>query len=779
MSQAITPKVIERHSVIGTRVAKLDAPDKVTGRTRFVNDMVLPRMLYAKILRTDRVHARIKRIDTARAQALPGVVAVITAADMPKLGIGVLKDNPPLKSDKVRTIRDELAAVAAESEAICDAALRVIDVEYEDLPAVFECADALAPGAPVIHDKRPDNVAMVHEFAHGDVEAAALASDFVVEGEYNVHYVTHCNMGVSCALADIDVDGRVTLYSQTQYPFIMKMDIAPALDVHPGDIRIIQPPVGGAFGSKLDVYPYEPICVALARKTRRPVKLIFSRKEEFIASPTRQPVEFKIRAGMTKDGILTFRDIDTLLNNGGYTSWGATTPFVTMRTCSSHYRVPHVRYRARAVYTNNPYAGSFRGYGNVQATWAIETHMDKMAEVAGLDPVAFRLKNANEAGDVTPQGARLDNIDLKGCLSIAAEKSNFLSKWARYRDGWNSSARMKRGIGIAASLHNAGGAKIHKSDGCGTILKVDDYARVTVITGASDIGQGIDTVIAQFVAEELGVPMRDVTVVANDTATGPWDVGVHASRTTYIAGNSARRAARKARAMILDQAAKQANVAADRLDLRAGHVVQADNGVVVIPLDRLLRQMHFAGEDAKLVMVADYYEPPSEPEDKNHVGDMSACYSHAVHVAEIVVDTSTGEIQVETVWSVQDVGRVVNPVGLEGQIEGGIAMGLGYALSEELKIENGIVRNPSFRDYHVFTAPQMPRFDLTFIETADAEGPAGAKGIAELPTIVIAPAIGNALYNAIGLRFDHPPLTPEKVARALWDRAQGMKRAAE
>ena len=762
-------KVIEKSTTIGRRVPKLDAPDKATGRTRYVNDMVLPRMLVAKILRTDRVHARIKRIDTAKAKALPGVHAVVTAADVPQFGIGVLKDNPPLKSDKVRCIRDELAAVAADTEAICDAALRLIEVDYEDLPTVFDCAEALKPGAPVIHDKRPDNVAMLHEFKHGDVDAAAAKSDIVVEGEYNVHYVTHCNMGVSCALADIDPDGKVTLYSQTQYPFIMKMDIAPSIGIHPGDLRVIQPPVGGAFGSKLDVYPYEPICVFLARKTRRPVKLIFSREEEFVASPTRQPVEFKIRAGMTKDGVLTFRDIDTLLNNGGYTSWGATTPFVTMRTCSSHYRVPHVRYRARAIYTNNPYAGSFRGYGNVQATWAIETHMDKMAEAAGLDPIAFRLKNANEPGDVTPQGARLDNIDLKGCLRIGAEKSDFLKKWARYKAARDDGERFKRGIGIAASLHNAGGAKIHKSDGCGTILKLDDYARVTVITGASEIGQGIDTVIAQFVSEELGVPLRDVTLVANDTATGPWDVGVHASRTTYIAGNSAKRAARKARDMILNEAAKQANVPPDRLDLRGGHIVQADNGVVLMPLDKMLRQMHFAGEDAKLVMVTDYYEPPSEPEDANHVGDMSACYSHAAHVAEIVVDSWTGEIKVETVWSVQDVGKIVNLTGLEGQIEGGIAMGLGYALSEELKIERGIVKNPMFRDYHVFTAPQMPRFDLTFLETDDREGPAGAKGIAELPTIVVAPAIGNAFYNATGVRIDHPPLSPEKVARALFD----------
>jgi xanthine dehydrogenase molybdenum-binding subunit len=772
-------KVIEKDILVGKRVPKMDAPDKATGRTRYVNDMVLPRMLVAKILRTDRVHAKILKIDTSKAKALPGVHAVITADDTPQFGIGVLKDNPPLKKDKVRCIRDEIAAVAAETEDICDEALSLIEVEYEDLPAVFDCTEALAENAPVIHDERPDNVAMNYEFSSGDIAKAEAESDHIVEGEYNVHYVTHCNMGVSCAVADVDLDGKVTLYSQTQYPFIMRMDIAPSLGIHPGDIRIIQPPVGGAFGSKLDVYPYEPICVFLAKKTRRPVKLIFSRSEEFIASPTRQPVEFKIRAGMKADGTLTFRDIDTLLNNGGYTSWGATTPYVTMRTCTSHYRVPNVTYRARAIYTNNPFAGSFRGYGNVQATWAIETHMDTMAEVAGLDPIAFRLKNANEPGDVTPQGSKLNNIDLKGCIQTAADKSDFVKKWAEYRQGWDKPDRYKRGIGIAASLHNAGGAKIHKSDGCGTILKLDDYARVTVITGASDIGQGIDTVIAQLVAEELGIPIRNVTLVMNDSATGPWDVGVHASRTTYIAGKSAQRAAIKAKEQILRGAARQANVPWDQLDLRGGHVVQADNGEAIIPIDRLLRQMHFADQDAELVMVTDYYEPPSEPEDENHVGDMSASYSHAAMVAEVTVDTFTGEVKVDQIWWVQDVGKVINLTALEGQIEGGIAMGLGYGLSESLKIEQGIVKNPFFRDYHVFTAPEMPPIDMSFLETMDEEGPAGAKGIAELPTIVPAPAIGNAVYNATGMRIHHPPLSPETVARALWEREQSRRMAAE
>ncbi len=760
---------IERKTVIGGRFPKPDAPDKAIGRTRYVNDLELPRMLYGRILHADRPHARIRRIDVEKARALPGVHVVLTGDDVPDLTFGINRDNTPLKKGKVRCIRDEVAAVAAETEEICGQALGLIEVEYDDLPGVFDPIDAMKDGAPLVHDDRPGNLSLAYKFDHGDVTAAEAASDVVMDHVFNVHYVTHCCMGTSAVLADFDADGKLTIYSQTQYPYNFKMDIAPALGIHPGDVRVIQPPVGGAFGSKLDVYPYEPVCVLLAKAARRPVKLVFSREEEFINAPTRQPARIHLRMGAKKDGTITFRDVDCVLNNGAYTSWGPTTPYVMMRTFTSLFRVPAVRFRSQAAYTNNPYAGSFRGYGNVQATYAAAIQADLMAEALGMDVLAFSLKNAQESGEVSPQGSRLEDCAFKECLSVAAEKSDFLAKQARYAAERDTPGRIKRGIGLASSIHNAGGAKIHKSDGCGTILKLDDFARATVITGASEIGQGIDAVICQVMSEELGISMSDITIVNNDSAIAPWDVGVHASRTTFIAGNSARRAALKAREQILKAASGQANVPPEALDLRQGWVVQDDNGETVVKLDKLLRQMHFK-EDPELVMTTDYYEPPSEPEDENHVGDMSAAYSHAVHVAEIEVDTETGEVRVVTVTSAQDVGRVVNEMGLEAQLEGGIVMGLGYALSENLQIENGIVRNPNFRDYKVPTAPEIPEIDLHFVETDSKTGPLGAKGIAELPTIVIAPAVANAVHNATGIRFFDPPLTPEKVARAIWQR---------
>ncbi|GMR14648.1 MAG: xanthine dehydrogenase family protein molybdopterin-binding subunit [Gammaproteobacteria bacterium] len=758
--------VIEKKTVIGKRIPKPDAPDKATGRTIYINDMVLPRMLFGKILHTDRVHAKIISIDTSAAKALPGVHTVLTGDDIPVLRFGTTRDNVPLKAGKVRCIRDEVAAVAAESEAIAAEALGLIKVEYEDLPPVFSPTEALREGAPVVQEDHPDNRSLAYEFSHGDIAAAEAESDVVLEHQFDLPYVTHCCMGPGCVIADFDTAGKLTIYSQTQYPYNYKMDLAPALGIHPGDIRVIQPPVGGAFGSKLDVYPFEPICALLARAAGRPVKLTFSREEEFINSPTRQPVEFKIRSGVKKDGTLTFRSVDCLLNNGAYTSWGPTTPVIQMRTFTGHFRVPVVEYKSQSVYTNSVYAGSFRGYGNVQATYVTASVMDMLAEEVGMDPIAFRLKNAQHSGEITPQGSILDDCRLGECIEIAAEKTDFLRKHEANIGNRDQSARFKYGIGIATSIHNAGGAKIHKSDGCGTILKLDDYARATLITGASEIGQGIDAVLTQIVMEELGIPMSDITIVNNDTALGPWDVGVHASRTTFIAGNSALRAARAARKQVLDAAAKQSNVTAEEMDLRSGYVVQADNGVAIIKLDKLLRQMHFTDEP-ELVMVTEYYEPPSELEDKNHVGNLSATWAHGAYVAEVRVDTETGEVKVLKMTAVQDVGRVINQLGIEGQMEGGISVSLGYALSEELQIRDGKVLNPSFRDYKVPTAPETPEIELHFVESNCKEGPMGAKGIAELPAIIPAPAIANAVYNAIGIRFFAPPMTPEKVARAL------------
>lgn len=762
---------VEKSSLVGTRVRKPDAPDKSTGKTRYINDMVLPQMLYGKVLHAGRPHAEIISIDTSAAENLPGVYCVLTGKDAEGLKFGFVRDNVALKT-KVCCEHDEIAAVAAESEEIAGKAISLIKVEYKDLPGIFSPEQGQQPDAPQVHENFAENKSLHFEVKVGDLAAAEAESDVIVDNVFKVHHVTHCCMGTSCAIADFDNNGKLTIWTQTQYPYNYKMDLAPALGMHPGDIRVIQPPVGGAFGSKLDVYPYEPIACLLAKRTGRPVKVTYTREEEFQSAPTRQPAIMHMRTGAKKDGTLTFRHAEVLLDNGGYTSWGPTIPMVMMRTTTGHYRVPVAHYEAQAIYTNNPYAGSFRGYGNVQTTFATAQQIDMLADALDMDPIEFRLKNAQKSGEYTVQGSYLRECALDKCITTAADASDFVNKRKQYSDERKKEGRYKKGIGLASSIHNAGGAKIHKSDGCGCILKVDDYARATIITGGSEIGQGIDAVINLIISEELGIPLKDVTIVNNDSDIGPWDVGVHASRTTFIVGENTRRAAVKAKKQILKAAARMLELEEDDLDLREAHIVQVSDNSKVIKLEKFLRQMHFQKEP-ELVLVSDYYEPKSEPEGGgDHICDFSAAYSHAVHVAEVVVDTYTGEVKVEKVTSAQDVGKVINELGLEGQIEGGIAIGLGFALSEEMILEEGILKNPGFRDYKVFTAPEMPELDLHWIESDCEEGPYGAKGVSELPTIVIAPAIANAVYNATGIRFLETPLVPEKIARAIYEQKQ-------
>jgi CO/xanthine dehydrogenase Mo-binding subunit len=458
-------------------------------------------------------------------------------------------------------------------------------------------------------------------------------------------------------------------------------------------------------------------------------------------------------------------------DNGAYTSWGATTPFVMMQTISSLYRVPHCDYRTRAIYSNNPYAGSFRGYGNLQATFAVEAHMDRLAEAIGMDALEFRLKNAQDPGEVTPQGMHFRSCGFKDCLTVAAERSDYQNKRLANEARRNDGNPIKRGVGMASMLHVGGGAKIYPSDGCGTILKIDDFARITLLTGASEIGQGSETVLAQLVCEELGLPLSSVNVINNDTDVTPWDVGVHASRTTFIAGNSAIGAARKAKDKILAAAAQKFGQPAEALDTREQCIVEKATGKKLIELAKFIRSLHFS-DKAELVMTSFYYEPPSKHQDKEFKGDVSAAYAWATQVAEIEVDTRTGVVKLLKITGAHDVGRVINRLGIEGQIEGGIVMGQGYALTENLIVENGVVRNPNLRDYKLVTAPEIPEMDVAFIETMDGEGPKGAKGVGEAPAICVAAAVANAIYNATGVRITALPFTPENVYRALHSNLQ-------
>jgi len=751
--------VTQPFDIIGKTVPKRDGAEKVTGRTRYLHDLVLPRLAHGKILRARYPHARIARIDTSRARALPGVLAVLTGDDVEPQPFGFAKDQVALKRRKVRCIRDEVAAVVAETPEIAEGALALIDVEYEELAAVFDPRAALEPGAPLVHEELGTNAHhLQYQFTRGDVDRAFAEAAAVVEDTYTLNFVTPACLGTMVAIADWDAADTLTMWSTTQVPFLYQRDLAAALGITGDRVRVLQPPIGGNFGRGLDLYPIDVIAALLARRVRRPVKIEFDRVEEFIACPTREPCAIRLRTAADRDGRLLARAAHVMIDNGAYTSWGSTTPSVMLSTVAGLYRVPNVRFDTTIVYTNNPYSGSMRGYGNPESTFAVESQMDELAERLGIDPLELRRRNATKPGDVNPQGFVITSFAMLECLDAAAEEIR--KDPPPLRPGW------KRGVGYAGMFHVGGGARVYRSDGCGAIVKLDDFGRVTLLTGATEIGQGSETVLAMIVAETLGVPIERVDVVNSDTSVRPWDVGTHASRTTFVAGNAARLAAEKVKAQLLEMAAAELEEPAARLDVKGGFVFVKGEPQQRLPYAEVARAGHFRHHGRVLVAEA-FYDPPTAMLDKDFQGNISAAYTCAVQAALLDVDPETGTVEVRRVASAHDVGRALNPGAAEGQVHGGIHMGLGYALTEHLVVAEGQVLTQSFMDYAVLKADAMPEIVVRLIETVDQEGPFGAKGLGESGVIPVAAAVANAIKNAIGIRFTELPITPARVRAAL------------
>ncbi len=742
----------EKYSVVGRSVPKIDGGLKVTGMARYIDDIELPNMLYGKILRSRYPHAKILRINTERAWKVPGVRAVITGLDTPFNKMGILKDQPPLKFDKVRSVRDEVAAVAADTLEAAERAIEEVEVEYQPLDGVFDPEEAMKEGAPLVHEENGSNIVNLN-FTFSTSEASRLEKVFetahaVVEDRYQVHYMNASPMGTMGCIAHYNELGELTVYTNTQAPFLYRHELAKTLGIEPVKIRVIQPEIGGAFGRGMDIYPIDPITAALSIKTRRPVKIVFTREEELQYAPPRQPAIFYMRTAAGKDGRLVAREVRAVLDAGAYVSWGPFDGRVMMVTATGLYEVPEVAFKATVVYTNNPYTGTQRGAGNPQITFAIEQQMDALAEELGIDPVEFRILNANRPDTVTPQGIRITTCEMRECLRRAAQEI-----------GWRGRgmAGPNRGIGFAAFFHVGGGARVYRSDGCGTILTVDDFGLVTVITGSTDLGTGSDTAIAQIVAEELGIPVKNVRVVNDDASIRPWDVGTHASRATFVAGNSALLAARKAKEIILNAAAEVLNTSTSSIVVENGMVYDRENPSKRIEFDKLVRRIHFR-EGGTNIVVSAFYDPPTVMQDESWRGNLSAAYVFGAQAVLVEVDKETGEVKVLKVVSVHDSGRIINPMAAEGQVHGGVHMGIGYALYEELVLEQGRVVNASFADYHVPTALETPVVKAVFVEKPDPAGPFGAKGIGETACIPTAAAIANAVYDATGRRVKKLPI---------------------
>ncbi len=747
-------------SVVGKRIPKLDAAQKAMGRAEYIQDIKMPGMLYGRILYSKYAHANIVKIDTSKAMALSGVHAVLTGEDVPKkMKMGFYKDNPPIKKGKVCSFRDEVAAVAATSPEIAKKALALIEIQYEELEGIFDPEKAMEKDSPLVHEYHKSNVLnLPWKLHYGDVEKARKEAAFVVEDRFTTTWVTHCCMGTSGAVALFDAADNLTIYTNTQIPSLAQKDFLEALKamgLENKRARVIKPIIGGGFGSKLDTYAYEHIAILLAYKCRKPVKILFDRVEEFKATSTRQPAIIDIAQGCDNKGKLLFRDIKMILDNGAYTSWGATTPSVMMMPITSLYRVENVRYDAKCVYTNNTYAQAMRGYGNPQATFAIESSMDMLAEKAGIDRIEIRRINRNQPGDLTPQGFKITSCGISQCID---EVERELIKDHVKEKGV--------GIGVASLIHVGGGARIYKSDGCGAILKMDDYGKVDIFTGGTDMGQGLDNITAQIVAEELGLFVEDINVVHTDTDVCPWDVGAHASRSTFVAGNAALGAARKVKEKLLDFGSKILDAPKESLVLRDRLIFVPDDPGKSMPIDKLLRKAHFS-PGGTMLMADHFYDPVNENMGKDFKGNMSMTYAFGVHGVKVRVDEETGKVTVIEYVAAHDVGRAINPLLLEGQVYGGVVMGLGYALTEEVMLKDGKNMNANFRDYKLFTAKDAVKIKAPIIETDDKDGPFGAKGIGEPGCVPTAPAIANAIYDAVGVRIKDLPITPEKVLAAL------------
>ena len=751
-------------SIVGQRIPKLDAPEKVTGRTLYADDLRLPGLLWGAILRSPLPHARIRGVDTSAAERLPGVKAVIHAGNVEQRPFGFDHDNLPLKSDTVRCVGDEVAAVAAVDEATAREALSLIRVEYEELPAVFDPFDALEGGSPVIHAERGDiagNVAMRWDFDHGDVDEAIRRADVIVEGDYSSPLAAPAPIETHVLIASFDASGHLTVWSPVHMVFMYRKELADTLGLDWRKITIRQPPVGGSFGGKIDIDTHDFICVMLARAARRPVKLAMSREEEFTGTRTRQPIHIHLRTGADADGNLLFREAEIVSDNGAYNAWGSHAMLVAMQTISSMYRVPNVRVRCAVAYTNKAYGGSVRGFGNPQATFAVEQQMDELADALGVDPLDLRLRHAHREGDVTPQGMEITSCGLRECLESVRARSRWDERRGRRRD-------RNRGLGAAAFIHVGGGARIYRSDGCGAMVKLDDSGRVTLITGASELGQGSETALAMIVAEEIGVPLENIAVVNSDTDVKPWDVGVHASRTTFVAGNAARGAASQARDKLLDAASEVLAVPADALVLRDGIITSIDDETVQLDYGRALRRL-LLREGGSVVMTTAFYDPPTQGQDEQYRGNISAAYGFGACVADVEVDPETGMVRVLDLWTANDVGRAINPMSCEGQIEGGTVMGIGLAVSEELPTSDGRMLAPNLHDYGMPTAVDAPRIHVELVETIDPHGPFGAKGVGEAGLIPPPAAIANAVADAVGIRPREYPMRPWKVLRWIQD----------
>ena len=761
-------------SILGGRHRKADGHLKATGAAVYTDDVQPARMLHGRILRSPHAHAEIKRIDASRALALPGVLGIVTGDELPN-HYGVIpwtEDEQALCTDRARFVGDEIAAIAAIDEETADRALALIDVEYAVLPALMTPEAALAADAPSLFPGRKGgNLCKRVELEFGGVDAALEAADVVVEGDYFFEGTAHAPIETHCVVAEYDARGLLTVTTSTQIPHYVHRTLSKVLELPPDRIRVIQPALGGAFGGKSDPFGHEIVAARLAIKTGRPVKILLNREETFYTHRGRHPMSMQMRLGARADGRLTALDSKLLIDGGAYTSFGLVTSYYAGQLLAAPTGFETYRFDARRVFTNKPPCGPKRGHGSVQPRFAFEIQLDKLAERLAIDPIELRRRNDVGPNTQTVNGQRITSNGFLECLRVVEEASGWKQRRGQLGFG--------RGLGVAGSCYISGTAyPVYPNEmpQSGAQVRLDRSGRAHVMCGASDIGQGSDTMLALIVAEELGLRPDDVRVTSSDTDLSPVDLGAYSSRVTFMAGNACREAASALSAVVRACVAEHLQVPPAEVVGAQGrwfHAADPTRGLSAAEAFQLAEAKHgtlgsTGGYRTDKTLGGQY---------RGGTIGASPAYSFTAHIAEVEVDVETGHVRVHKIWAAHDCGFALNPTLVEGQIAGSVYMGWAEAVMEEQSFayggpNPGLLRGPNLLDYRIPTTVEAPEIECFIVQSQDPNGPYGAKEAGEGPLHPVLPAIANAVYDAVGVRLDRLPFHPSRVRAAL--KAKGL-----
>ena len=761
---------------VGKSALRVDGVRKVTGFSRYTDDLKLSGMLYTRIKKSPYPHAKILKIDTSKAEKLPGVKVVITGKDVP-IRVGLyLEDKTFLAIDKVRFIGEPVAAVAAESEEIAEEAVSLIEVDYEKLSAVFSPLDGIKPDAPLIHEdlgsykhasiilpQSGTNISNHYKIRKGNAEKGFKKADFVFENEFYVPHIQHSAIENHCAIAQVDPEGKITVWAGCQSPYAVRRTLATAFNIPLNKIRVISPAIGGGFGGKAGT-TLEGIVIPLAQKANyRPVKLSFSREDVFINTFIRQGMHARIKTGVTKSGRIVAEENIFYWDGGAYTEYGVNIARAGGYASTGPYDIPNVKADSICVYTNHPVGGPYRGFGMSEIHFAIEQNLDIIAHKIKMDPLEFRRKNALKDGGTTVTGQVVENVGFLECLNKAAKDIEWDKRVKR------ASRTKYRGKGIAG-MYKA--PSMPNNVGSSAIVKINEDGTVNLLVTAMDLGQGSDTALTQIAAEVLTIPISQISIITGDTDCTPYEWQTVASRTIYCCGNSIKRAGEDAKNQMLKLASLKFGISENDLELKDGQIISKihpDKKVKIADLAMGLTMPDGSGVHGPIIGRGAFIPPDVKDTDKETgQGEKPvAFWTFGVQAAEVEVDIETGEVKVLKVAAAYDAGKAINPELVCAQIEGGIVQGLGSALLEEMKIKEGKVLNPSFVDYKIPAIGDAPEMKISIVEVPEPTGPWGARGIAEPCMVPTAPAIANAVFDAIGCRINSLPITAEKVLKAI------------